>query len=321
MRLGLTDEEAVAGLRALKAVSLADGVFDQSERNLVRAAGSALSLVVDVDAVEPCEPEEAAAAITTPLHRERLVQSMLVCALIDGEASEKEAALIERFAAALGVDEPRLRNFESVASGHLRYVQFDLMRHSTMVSDVVREAFKQQGVSGAYRTLAPFAHEGLAIDEELAARYEALGELDEDTFGRAYFEHMKERGFSFPGQQRGFPEGFIKHDLCHVLGDYDTDPAGECEVIAFIAGFMERDPFAYLFMIVLHMHLGIEIFQGDATGDLAFDPQRALAALRRGSLVNQDLYATDFDWWEHLPQPLADVRHSLNVLPKDAVQV
>lgn len=321
MRLGLTDDEAVAGLRALKAVSLADGVFDESERNLVRAAGSALSLVVDVDALEACEPAVAAEAITDALHRERLVQAMLICALIDGEASDAEAALIERFAEALEVEEPRVRDFEHLARGHLRYVQFDLMRHSTMVSDVVREAFRKQGVSGAYKTLAPFAHDGLAKDDALAGRYEALGELDEGTFGRAYFEHMKERGFSFPGQRRGFPEGFIKHDLCHVLGDYDTDPAGECEVIAFIAGFMKRDPFAYLFMIVLHMHLGIEIFRGDATGELAFDPQRALAALRRGSKVNQDLYATDFDWWEHLPRPLADVRHALNVLPKDAIEV
>jgi len=40
-------------------------------------------------------------------------------------------------------------------------------------------------------------------------------------------EHMRARGFTFPGQKGGFPEGFVKHDLCHVLAGFDTDPAGD----------------------------------------------------------------------------------------------
>lgn len=311
-RFGLPEEVARVGLRALKAITLADGKFDEHERRLMTAAARALRLDVDVDALEPASPDETADAIVDPVHRERLVQAQLICALIDGAVSAAETDVIGSFAKTLGVDEPRLANLAHLTEGHLRWMQFDLMRSSSMVKDVVRKAWQTDGLGGVWKTIAPF--QGIGRDPALAQRYLDLGALPEGTFGRAYFLHMTERGFSFPGEQRGFPPGFVKHDLCHVLGGYDTDPAGECDVIAFIAGFMKSDPFGYLFMIAVHCHLGIEIFQGDATGEWAFDPDRVLTALSRGMNVRRDLYDVDFDWWPYMTHPLEQVRAELGVV-------
>ncbi len=313
---GLAEGEAIAGLRSLKAVALADGEFDDHERHLIEACARALHASVDCDDLEACTPEDAASAVSDPVHRERLIQAQIVTAIIDGEASPKETEVIRSFAKALDVDEPRLANLSSVAKGHLRYVQFDLMRRSKMVSDVVRKAWREQGLSGAYKQLAPMTRKALALDPKLAGKYLAFEELPENTFGRAYYEHMIERGFSFPGQEAGFPEGFMKHDFCHVLGDYDTDPAGECEVIAFICGFMKADPFSYLFMIALHCHLGINIFEGDATGEFQFHPDDVLESLERGMAVRRDLYDVDFDWEPYFERPLDEMRAELGVLPK-----
>ncbi len=314
MELNLSPEVARVGLRALRAVVLADGAYEDHERRLLEAVARALGVDADVHDLDPIAPAEAAAALTDPVHRTRVVQAQLVTALIDGAVTEREAMVIHGFARALGVDEPRVRNLHHVLDGRLRWMQFDLMRRSPMVGDVARHAWDKAGLRGVWKQLAPLAPgRTLAQDEALAQRYLALGALPEGTFGRVYFDHMRAQGFTFPGQPGGFPEGFMKHDLCHVLSGYGTDPTGECEVVAFIAGFMQHDPFGYLFMIFLHCHLGIEIFQGDPTGRFAFDVDRVVAALQRGMAVKHDLYAVDFDWWPYFLRPLTEVRAELGI--------
>ena len=305
-----TDQAHVA-LGALKAVALADGAFQDQERRMLQAAMHALGLDIDIDALPGLHPTDVASRLPQEAMRTRLLQCQFIMAMMDGEVTEREWSVIHQYAKVLEVDEPRLNNMRQLVDGHLRMLQFDLLRHSTMMDDVLREAWSREGAKGVWRTLAPF--EGFGLNPELASRYIALGELPEGTLGRSYFLHMGERGFGFPGEKRGFPEGFVKHDLCHVLSGYDTDPAGECEAGAFIAGFLQSDPFWYVFMITIHTHLGIEVFRGDPTGQMAFDPVRVLNALEHGMRVNRDLYAPDLDWWPYFERPLGDVRREFNI--------
>jgi tellurite resistance protein len=316
-RFGLPFGVAVAGLRALRALVAADGVYDAREQALLDAVARSLGVKLDVASLTPASPEEVAGSITDPTHRERLVQAMLITALIDGEATPAEAALVDAFAMALEVDEPRVRNLHHLLHGHIRYLQFDLLRRSPMISDVVAHEWRRAGLRGVWKNVAPLAPgRFLAQDAALAERYRALAALPEGSFGRCYHDHMRERGFTFPGEKAGFPEGFAKHDLCHVLGDYGTDPSGECEVVAFISAFMRHDPFGYLFMIFVHEHLDISVFEGDPTGYFAFEPERVLRALERGLAVNADLYDAAFDWWPLFPRPIDEVRASLGIRPR-----
>ena len=308
------------GLRAVKSVACADGEVSERERVLMRAAARAFTPssqeAPDVDALETISPEVLAAALDDELLATRMVQVLLITALIDGEVVKEEYALIREFARALGVKDRRLKNLKQVLRDHTFLVKLDLNRHSTMINDVARHAYRQGGLKGVWKSMAPMVIKKAANDEELAGFYRRLGLLGEDTFGRQYWVHMRERGFAFPGEMGGFSEAFMKHDLCHVLGDYDTDHAGESEVVAFISGFSERDPFWYIFMVVLHVHLGIETFHGDPVAHLAFEPVPILAALNRGRQVNTDLYALDFEWRPLLELPIEEVRARFNILPK-----
>ena len=304
------------GLRALKAVAAADGVIEARERRLMEAVTKALapgSVSIDTDAVTPIEAGTAAARVTDAVARERIVQAQLVMALIDGDPDARELEVIRGFAAAFEVDEPRLANLEQLVRRQHHLLKLDLNRRSKMTQEAVAHAYREAGLRGAWRSFAPFLSKHLANDPALAARYEALGELPEGSFGRAYHAHIRSRGFAFPGEPGGFPEVFVKHDLCHVLGGYDTDPTGECEVVAFIAGFMQADPFWYLFMVLIHMHLGIETFQDNPLGEDAFDPDRVLAALEKGRGVSRDLYDPTIDWWPLYERPLDEVRAELGV--------
>jgi tellurite resistance protein len=309
--------ELELGLRAVKMVAMADGDFDDRERKLMAAADRALrpnsAAPTNLDSLTPIDGEALAREITDAEMRTRIVQAQIIMAMMDGDIEPAEYAVVAEFAGALGVDEPRLRNLRQYMDHHYTMLKLDLNRRSEMVGTAVRHAYKTAGLRGAWKTTAPFLSKRLALDEELAWKYRRLGLLPEGTFGREYWAHMRARGFAFPGEPQGFPEEFIKHDCCHVLGGYDTDPTGECEVVAFISGFMGTDPFWYLFMITMHMHLGVETFNDNPLGELAFDPERVVAALERGRRVQRDLYDPSFDWWALFPRSLGEARDSVGI--------
>lgn len=307
-------------LRAVKTVAMADDAVDTRERALLEAMAGALvasgvdASYVSFDALTPIEPEELAHAVGDEVARTRILQAQFVMAIIDGDVTAVELEVLERFAAALGIDEPRMKNMHQLVSHHHWLLKLDLNRHSSMISDAMRHAYKKRGLRGVWQTAAPFLGKSFAVNEELAWRYRQLGLLPEGTFGREYWKHMCQRRYGFPGEPGGFPEELIKHDLCHVLGGFGTDPSGECQVVAFICGFMKTDPFWYLFMILVHMHLGIETFHKNPTGTLAFDPDQVVAAYLRGRGAVTDLYATGFDWWPLFEQPLEKVRAELGLV-------
>jgi tellurite resistance protein len=306
--LTLTSAQVQVALGAARVVASADGRFDEHEQRLLSAAARALHYD---GPIEDASPEQVAAAVSDEATRLRIVQALILVAMIDGEVQDAEHAAIRSYANALGVDEPRLANLKHLAHGHTRLLYFDLWRRSAYLQDSAKKAWHDKGLRGLYQFFGSLP--GIATDAKTAARYQELGELPEGTFGRAYFQHMTERKFSFPGEKRGFPEELVKHDLAHVIGGYDTNPEGECEVIAFIAGFMKHDPFGYLFMVVIHMQLGVNIFDGSPVERMIVPMERCVSALERGNNVTRDLYDPEWDFWAEFPLPLDEVRRKYGV--------
>ena len=67
MELYLPPPELVlAGQRAMKTIALADGALDDSERSFLEAVQHMFRTPVDVDALEPIEPDELAASVVSP---------------------------------------------------------------------------------------------------------------------------------------------------------------------------------------------------------------------------------------------------------------
>lgn len=313
--LSLDPKLVEVAVRCLKTVALADGEIHDLEARLMNSALGAMHVDIDFHRVLPITPWDAAAAVTDPVWRTRIVQAQMVMAMIDGEVDRVELDVVAEFAAAMDVDDPRLHNLEQLVGGHMLLLRLDLSRRSKMIEDVGKAAFERAGVRGLWHTFGSMV--GLSTDAETAAKWRALADLPHDTLGYHYYRHMADRDFTLPGERKAFPELLAKHDLCHVLGDYDTDPLGECEVICFICGFMQRDPFWYLFMIATQMHLGVKTFQDDTPTDtFQFVPERIVAALKRGADVNRDLYDVEWDFWADLPLPIDEVRRKYNVLPK-----
>jgi len=308
---------ALLGLRAMKMVASAPGQIAAPARNLLEAAQKiVLHTSHDLDALPPISPEELAGGMTEPALRQQFVNAMLVMSLAAGIPPDRQIDVVDRFAAALGVDSPYVRDLHLLARRHTLLFRLDFMRRSH-IADMVRQQVEDSGLVGTVKALLGLR--GAVEDPAVAAPYVALGELPAGTLGRALHDHYRGNGFAFPGERLGFPEAGVYHDLAHVLSGYATDPEGELQVGAFIAGFRDHNPVAVLLFVMLTFSAGVNVTplkQPHIEGILATPglAEKMLRALERGAQMTVDL-SDHWDFWPHLARPLDEVRRAFNVLP------
>ena len=113
-------------------------------------------------------------------------------------------------------------------------------------------------------------------DTALSARYQALEHYPAGSLGRAYWEYCRANGFALPGEKDGAAEPILFHDCAHVLSGYGTEPEGEVQVACFSAGFQRRDPWLFVFFVLLQFHVGIRMTPITKARTGFFDPAKAL---------------------------------------------
>jgi hypothetical protein len=320
MRLMHPDPAAgLLGLRAMKAIASAAGPMGPSQRAVMEAAKRViLRLDVDIDALPPIMPGELAAGFPVPELRQQFINGALVVSLADGVPSPKTVATMAAFAEALGVDTPALTDLRRLAEHHMLVFKIDFLRRS-QIAGIMKNQLEQKGPLGLAKSVLTMR--GLMEDPALTARYRAWEELPEDTLGHSLLAFYARNGFSLPGERKGFPEAGLYHDLCHVLGDYGTDPEGEVQVAGFTSGFMRQRPIYIVLFAVMIFSAGVNVRPSSedfTTIGVLGKPgmaERLFAAIERGSQVNQDL--TDkWDYWAYADLPLDEARRRLNILPK-----
>ena len=297
-------------LRAMRAVALADGAESPRERELLLVARDTLGLAGDPAELAPLAEADPALGELEPPEREHVLQSMLLMAIMDGAASPEEAALLDAFAARLGVDEPRVRNLRQLAEGRLEFMKLDLTRKGYAKSELLATA-REEGLRGLYMTFAPLV--GLGRDPAIARRYIELGALPAGTVGRAYFEFVQRNDLAFPGEGPIGERG-VWHDMIHVVGGYPVTPRGEAEVVAFMAGFRREDPFFWVFTSVLQFQVGLRISPFAPGVPDQIEPRRYMLHHARGAKVTCDL-SRDWDFRADFATSLEEVRRRFDVAP------
>jgi len=309
-------EEGMLCLRAVRtAVARPDGIPPAARAMMTAAKQTLLSLDADLDTLPTIAPAELAAGVHTPGLAEQVVQAMLLGILADGDPAPECEARVEGFAKALGVDIPGLHTVRLLCEHYMALFRLDFLRRSNF-RDMVRDQYQHHGgVMGVVHGL--LGVRGLREDTELARRYQALGELPEDTLGHAFFHHYRTNGFPLPGERGGFPEGAVYHDMTHVLSGYGATPEGETMVGGFTAGYKRVNPFYVLLLPTLIFSTGINVSpspQPYVTATLA-QPGVAegfIKAVERGGRMNTDLSAS-WNYWPLVELPLAEARARLNI--------
>lgn len=234
--------------------------------------------------------------------------------LIDREVTAEEAQLVERFASALQVSLPEVTNLRHVVKKELLHLRLDLVRRFWL-REKVAEIWDQEGLRGLAKFVGGMT--GTYVNVELAARYQALEQYPAGSLGRSYWDYCRSNGFALPGEKGGAPEVILFHDCAHVLSGYGTDPQGEVQVACFSAGFQRRDPFLFVFFVLLQFHLGVRMTPITKARTGFFDPELALIAIRRGAAMTVDLNH-GWDYWPVMREPVEALRKRYNILPMQA---
>jgi ubiquinone biosynthesis protein COQ4 len=196
-------------------------------------------------------------------------------------------------------------------------------------TDAVFELFDAVGGRGDEKSFLRFAGDSegdrmLREKPDLAETLTRSAALPEGSFGRAYADYAERNGFApddlsrladskLPNDQldvhrRWFFQRVAPiHDLWHVLSGYDTDEAGEAQLLAFslAQGFANR---AFWVLIVA---AGVMAPWRDG---FAFQRQ-LLEAWRRGRHARR-LFVLPYE--DLLPLPLDEVRSRLDIAPLQA---
>ncbi len=270
---------------------------------------------LEVDSDEPPSASPIADVLPDPQARRAVVEALVVAACIDAEVTQQRQHAVESIAVAAGVRSPWVALLGALRRRRAGSVKRALMRRSPDARRLFARLWAEEGVRGLWYALRFMT--GRHRDPPLAARFRALAQLADDTLGRRFFDHLEGRGLAFPGEAGGLPERMIHHDLMHVLADCGTDPAGECELAGFYAGFTSAhdlgDAFTFIATALATFQLGMAVSPAVVTPAVgAFDPARVLDGFLRGRQLAVDVMGA-WDYWSLMPLPLDEARARLGI--------
>lgn len=304
-----TTDRARAGLRAIKTTLLAGGPLAPAHREAFSAVQEhLLHTDFDVDSLPPITPADLAASIEDHALRHQLVNTLVTFTLLADHVAPAHADTVDAFAEALSVSPVAVRQLRSLAERRMLLLRYDTLRTGPGPAGLQR-TFEQNGLWGGLTNLLGFA--GLLENEEIAGRYRALESYPTGTLGRSLFDFYATRGFKFPGEKGGAPEGLLPHDLTHVLGGYDTDFLSEGQVVAFQAGYQRENVFGTLLFILLQSQHGIRITPLAESRTGVLDTPHLVSALvesfARGTKMNIDLM-DHWDYWAVMGEQVSELR-------------
>jgi len=320
--MGPPDEAEVVHItRGLKTAMQPDsGLTDLQAQVLAAITASLTGYELDVTALESIGPVEWAGGLAGRdlRFRTEMTHLMDLGHMLLDEPDLAVADRIIQFATELGVPTDPLHKARDLAAGSAQLVAADIDR-STYIAELDLSAFSALQTADDHLR----AWTSTSVDEGLADRWRALGDLDVGTLGRAVHDFYVARGFRFPGEQGSVPPLLAQHDWVHVLADYGSRLEAEIEVFAFMARASDNpEAFALLGMAITLFHTGIlpsaaGFFEADR-GNLSRHgmPERLADALRRGALGEGSVDYIALDYFSIAGRQLDELRAEFGIVPK-----
>jgi hypothetical protein len=312
--IGRCESDAILG--AMRQVALAGGrPLTEIDTASIRGAAHYLMRrndVGDLAALPAVAPADLVATLRAEpdLGREA-VKYLAVMALVDGALDQPKISRVLDYARALDVEAAYLTELVEAASGHMDWVIADMTVRN--IESIVSASWDPKRDAAAW--VMPYG--GDKAQPGLAARYEALGRLPDNTFGKAYWKFNKDNGYAFPGDPKALNETFaVPHDSTHVISGYDTSPRGEILVSTFTATMHPVQPMAgHILPVLFNGQLGIKFNEVARYTTGALDADEFWHAWARGEAMTVDIFSPDWTLWEWAEWDLEALRKEFNVSP------
>ncbi len=309
--------EAILG--AMRQVALAGGhAISHADTVSILAAGRYLLRcrdLSDIGTLGPVEPGDLVASLTDRDVAGEAVKYLAIMAMVDGRLDERKLERVLEYARALDVEADYLTDLVEAASGHLAWAVADMGRKN--FDSVLSRSSK--GLDPE-KWIRPY--EGPHADLALVARYEALGRLPPNSFGKALWDFDKRNGYPFPGDPTALNAGFgTPHDSTHVISGYDTSARGELLVSTFTAGMHPINPMSgHILPVIFFFHFGEQLNDVGHAGKGGLDPDEFWHAWARGAAMTVDIFAPDWNVWNWVESDLEELRRAWNVTPPGPVR-
>jgi hypothetical protein len=311
--VGHRESDAILG--AMRQVALAGGqALTQADTTSVRAAARYLLRrpdLLDTGALPAVAPRDLVAALEgQPELAREAVKYLAIMALVDGMLDHKKLARVLDYSRALDVEADYLTDLVEAASGHLAWATADMWRKN--FDSVLGRS--SEGLDPD-KWIRPYG--GTSADPALAARYDALGKLPQNTFGKALWDFDKRNGYPFPGDPTALNASFgTPHDSTHVISGYDTSARGELLVSTFTAGMHPINPMSgHILPVIFFFHFGEQLNDVGHAGKGGLDPDEFWHAWARGAEMTVDIFDPKWNAWDWVEKDLEDVRRAFNVSP------
>lgn len=300
-------DEALAILSAMRDVAASGDGLTEADRTSLLAAGHwmlGLREDIDLDALPSADPAAVANALTTDALRREAVSFIVIMALIDGVLDKAKMERAMTYARALDVSTAFTDEIAEALSGEVKHALAHMIRDN-MVS-LTRQPWSDDQDIMAW--LLPYRDGG--EDPALAARFRALGDNPDGSFGRAFLDHFDHNSYAVPGEPDALNAAFsLPHDSSHVFSGYDTTPRGEILVSTFTAGMHRLRPISgHILPVIFSWHLDIKINDVAMSAKGAMDPAEFWHAWARGRAMKVDVFGPEWDFWSWTDVPLADLR-------------
>ena len=310
----------------LSAIRLADGPTE-FQTLLVRAAFESLTGHTPDTTDRPVLSAAAFAAgmaRRNEAFRNRILQTMILGALVLRPLPTEVADRIGVFARELSVDDGMLAVAQGFASGQLGLAAVDFERNgytSDWSPERAQSLHTSSGVGGGLGAVGRRPRAGRPLGRP-------GGSPGRDPRVVGCGSSTGPGGSPSRASPGSAPPLLAQHDWVHVLADYGTKVESELEVFALIARAND-DPrgFSLLAMVVSlfetgYLETGAGLFEA-FPGQLSQEGMatRVADALRRGALSRgldgePDIDLLGVDWFELADQPVEELRERLHVVAK-----
>jgi hypothetical protein len=302
-------------LGAMRQIALASGhALTYADTASLLAAGRYLLRrpgLNDIDTLPAVAPDDLVATLKGERAlAEEAVKYLAIMALVDGSLDHLKLRRVLEYARALDVEADYLTDLVEAASGHLAWATADMWRKN--LDSVISRPSKGLDLAEWVR---PYG--GANADAALVARYEALGKLPHNTFGKALWDFDKQNGYPFPGDPQALNARFgTPHDATHIISGYDTSGRGELMVSTFTAGMHPINPMSgHILPVIFFFHFGEQLNDVGHAGKGGLDPNEFWHAWARGAEMTVDIFAPGWNFWEWIERDLEELRHDWNVAP------
>jgi hypothetical protein len=312
-QVGQKESDAILG--AMRQVALAGGhAITWADTTSVLAAARYLLRrrdLLDIGTLPAVEPQDLVSILRDkPELAHEAMKYLAIMALVDGELDHRKLARVLDYSRALDIEADYLTDLVEAASGHLAWATADMWRKNF-------DSVLSRSSEGLDPNVWIRPYEGANADPALVARYEALGKLPQNTFGKALWDFDKRNGYPFPGDPTALNAAFgTAHDATHVISDYDTSARGELLVSTFTAGMHPINPMSgHILPVIFFFHFGEQLNDVGHAGTGGLDPDEFWHAWARGAEMTVDIFDPQWSVWDWVEKDLEELRREWNVTP------